>query len=86
MVQSIHQEPTQLFLMEQEISHLRLTLPAPLSLNKLTIDKPAGIALTFAGTQSIINVADNLSLFAGTLNDNGNTINIAKNVYNSGIT
>jgi hypothetical protein len=58
---------------------------APLSLNKLTIDKPAGTALSFAGTQSIINVADNFRLVLGTLNDNGNTINVAKNVYNSGM-
>ncbi len=57
----------------------------PLSLNKLTIDKPAGTALSLAGTQSIINVADNFRLVLATLNDNGNTINIAKNVYNSGI-
>jgi hypothetical protein len=62
-----------------------VNVAAPLSLNKLTIDKPAGSALSFAGTQSVINVADNFRLVLGTLNDNGNTINIAKNVYNSGI-
>ena len=62
-----------------------VNLAAPLSLNKLTIDKPAGIDLNFAGTQSIINVADDFRLAAGTLNDNGKTINIAGNVYNSGI-
>jgi hypothetical protein len=62
-----------------------VNVAAPLSLNKLTIDKPAGIALNFTGTQSTINVADNFSLVLGTINDNGNTINIAKNVYNSGI-
>ncbi len=62
-----------------------VNVAAPLSLNKLTIDKPAGTALSFAGTQSTINVADNFRLVLGTLNDNGNTINIAKNVYNSGI-
>ena len=60
-------------------------LAAPLSLNKLTIDKPAGIALSFAGTQSTINVADDFSLVTGSLNDNGKTINVAGNVYNSGI-
>ena len=62
-----------------------VNLADPLSLNMLTIDKPAGITLNFAGTQSTINVADNFRLVLGTLNDNGNTINIAKNVYNSGI-
>ena len=30
-------------------------------------------------------IADDFRLVAGTLNDNGNTINIAKNVFNSGI-
>ena len=55
-------------------------------LNKLTINKPAGTTLTFGGTaSSIINVADNFSLIAGTLSDNGNTINVSKNVFNSGI-
>ncbi len=62
-----------------------VNLATPLSLNKLTIDKPAGIVLNFGGTQSTINVADNFRLVAGTLNDNGNTINVAGNVYNSGI-
>ena len=62
-----------------------VNVAVPLSLNKLTIDKPSGSALSFAGTQSVINVADNFRLVLGTLNDNGNTINIAKNVYNSGI-
>ena len=60
-------------------------LATPLWLNKLTIDKPAGIILNFAGTQSTIIVADDFRLVSGTLNDNGNLINIAKNVYNSGI-
>ena len=62
-----------------------VNLATPLSLNKLTIDKPAGVVLNFAGTQSTINVADNFRLVLGTLNDNGNTINIAGNVFNSGI-
>ncbi len=35
-----------------------VNLAAPLSLNKLTIDKPVGVALNFAGTQSTINVAE----------------------------
>ena len=62
-----------------------VNLAAPLSLNKLTIDKPAGVVLSFAGTQSTINVADNLRLVAGTLDDYGKTINAAKNVFNSGV-
>ena len=62
-----------------------VNLAAPLTLNKLTIDKTAGIALNFAGTQPVINVASDLRLVLGTLNDNAKTINVAGNVYNSGI-
>jgi len=61
-----------------------VNLAAPLSLNKLTIDKTSGIALNFAGTQSEINLVNDFSLLLGTMNDNGNTINIAGNVFNSG--
>ena len=59
-------------------------LAAPLSLNKLTIDKPAGTALSLAGTQPVINVSNDFSIVAGSLNDNGKIINVAGNVYNSG--
>ena len=62
-----------------------VNLAAPLSLNKLTIDKPAGIALNFAGTQLTLNVLSDFRLVLGTMNDNGKIINIAGNVYNSGI-
>ena len=54
------------------------------SLNKLTIDKPAGIALNLAGSQSI-DVASDFRLVLGTFSDNGKSVNIAGNVYNSGI-
>ena len=60
-------------------------LAAPLTLNKLTIDKASGIALDLAGTQSTLNVTSDFRLVLGTLNDNGKTINIAGNIYNSGI-
>lgn len=60
-------------------------LAAPLSLNKLTIDKPAGTALNLAGTQSAVNVLNDFSLVAGSLNDNGKILNVAGNLYNSGI-
>ncbi len=56
-----------------------------LSLNKLTISKPAGIKVDLAGTQNTLNINDNLRLELGTLNDNGKTINVAKDVYNSGL-
>jgi hypothetical protein len=62
-----------------------VNLAAPLTLNKLTINKTAGVALNFAGTQTVINVASDLRLVLGTLNDNGNSINVAGNVFNSGV-
>ena len=62
-----------------------VNLAAALSLNKFTIDKPAATVVNFAGSQTTINVNDDFKLILGTLNDNGNTINTAKNVYNSGL-
>ena len=37
-----------------------VNLAAPLSLYQLTIDKPAGTVLNFAGSQPVINVTSNL--------------------------
>ena len=55
-------------------------------LNNVTIDKPAGVAVNFAGTSGTsINVAANFRLVLGTLNDNGNSINLSGNAFNSGI-
>jgi gliding motility-associated-like protein len=62
-----------------------VNLAAPLSVNKLTVDKTAGIILNFAGSQSVINVGSDFRLVSGTMNDSGKTINIAGNVFNSGI-
>ncbi len=56
-----------------------------LSLNKLTISKPAGIKVDLAGSQNTLNINDNFRLALGTLNDNGKTVNVAKDVYNSGL-
>src|SRR5664280_651655 len=59
---------------------------AALALNNFTIDKPAGIAVNFAGTSGTsINVASNFRLVLGTLNDNGNIINLSGNAFNSGV-
>ena len=59
---------------------------APQTLYLLTVDKPAGTALNFAGTAgSVITVTNNFRLSLATLNDNGNTINIGGTVYNSGV-
>ncbi len=62
-----------------------VNLAGALALNKFTIDKPSGTILNFAGSQKTINVDDNFRLALGTLNDNGNTINLAKDGYNSGL-
>jgi hypothetical protein len=62
-----------------------VNLATAFSLNILSIDKPAGSIVNFAGTQTVININDNFMLALGTLNDNGNTINVYKNVFNSGL-
>jgi hypothetical protein len=58
-------------------------LASPLALNNLKIDKAAGLVFTLAGTQTVLNVSGTLSVYNGTLNDNGNSINVAGNLYNS---
>ncbi|MBN2756342.1 MAG: T9SS type A sorting domain-containing protein [Bacteroidales bacterium] len=58
---------------------------AAFSLNNFTIRKAAGTSVSFAGTQNTINVANEFRLELATLNDNGNTINVLGNVYNSGL-
>jgi hypothetical protein len=56
------------------------------ALNNFAIDKPAGIAVNFAGTSGTsINVASDFRLVLGTLNDNGNIINLSGNAFNSGL-
>ncbi len=61
-----------------------INLTGPLSLNKLTIDKPAGVIVNLAGSQNTLNITNNFRLVTGTINDNGKIINIAGNVFNSG--
>lgn len=56
-----------------------------LNLNTLTLTKAAGIAINFAGSQKTVNLSGDLNLTLGTLNDNGNSIFVAGNVYNSGV-
>jgi hypothetical protein len=62
-----------------------VNIPGAMSLNKFTVDKPSGMSLEFAGSQKTINVTDNFRLVLGTLKDNGNTINVSKDVFNSGL-
>ncbi len=58
---------------------------AALGLYNLAFTKTAGVAVTFAGSQKTINVLGTFNLTLGTLNDNGNSIFVAGNVYNSGL-
>ena len=62
-----------------------VNLAGALSLNNLTITKSAGVVLNMAGSQTAINIAGILNLTTGTLNDNGDVITVAGNVYNSGL-
>jgi hypothetical protein len=56
------------------------------NLNNLTLNKTAGIAVNFAGNSgTVVNIANNLRIVLGTLNDYGNTLNVAGSLYNSGI-
>ena len=58
---------------------------SPLVLNNLTLSKTNGVSVDMAGTQSTINITGDFSLELGTLNDNGKTLNVGGNIYNSGI-
>jgi hypothetical protein len=62
-----------------------INLAASLTLSSLTVEKPAGAALTMAGSQNTLNVSSALRLVTGTLNDAGKTINVAGSVFNSGV-
>ncbi len=64
---------------------LTINTATALSLNNFTIDKPAGIALTLAGSQGVVNVGATLRIIAGTLNDGGKTVNVTGNLFNSGL-
>ena len=61
-----------------------VNLAGALALNNLKIDKASADALVFAGSQNLINVNGTLTLLSGKLGDNGNTINVKGNLYNSG--
>ena len=62
-----------------------INVAAPLGLSKLTLNKATGVALNLAGSQNTLNVSSDFRLVAGTLNDNGKTVNISGNVFNSGV-
>lgn len=64
---------------------LTVNTASALSLNNLTIDKPAGAPLTLSGSQGMLNVLGAFRLAAGTLNDGGKTVNVTGNIFNSGI-
>ena len=62
-----------------------VNLSSALNLNNLAFTKTAGVAVNFAGSQKTINVAGTFNLTLGTLNDDGCSITVARNVYNSGL-
>lgn len=62
-----------------------VNLSSALNLNNLAFTKTTGVAVNFAGSQKTINVAGTFNLTLGTLNDNGNSIFVTGNVYNSGV-
>lgn len=62
-----------------------IDLASPLSLNNLTINKSAGSIVKMEGSQKSITVAGDFNLNLGTLQDNGDVVSIAKNVFNSGV-
>ena len=55
------------------------------TLSKLTIDKPAGTKLTLKGLHTSLTATSDFRLVLGTFDDNGKTVNVAGNVFNSGI-
>ena len=61
-----------------------INLASPLTINKLEVDKTVSEALSFAGSQTVINITDSLILINGDIDDNGNTINASSHIYNSG--
>ena len=62
-----------------------VNLSSALNLNNVAFIKTAGVEVNFAGSQKTVNVAGTFNLTLGTLNDNGNSILVAGNVYNSGV-
>ncbi|MCJ7448505.1 MAG: hypothetical protein MUO72_12520 [Bacteroidales bacterium] len=62
-----------------------INLAVPLSLFTFTIDKPAGVSVNLAGSQNTLTVTDNFRLVLGTMNVSDKTINVARDVYNSGV-
>ncbi|MBK7712898.1 MAG: hypothetical protein IPJ37_19650 [Bacteroidales bacterium] len=62
-----------------------INLASPLSINDLKIDKSAGVPLNLAGSQPVLNVTGTFSLFNGGFNDNGKTVNVSGNLFNSGV-
>lgn len=61
-----------------------VSISTPLNLNNFSIDKPAGTSVDLIGSQNVINVNNDLSLVDAILNDNGKTINVSQDIYNSG--
>lgn len=67
------------------VQAITVNTAAALDLNNLTLTKAAGVHVNLAGSQSSINVAGALNLTLGTLNDNGKSVFVRGNVFNSGV-
>ncbi|MDZ7633090.1 MAG: hypothetical protein U5L72_01035 [Bacteroidales bacterium] len=64
---------------------LTVDLASPVTFSSFTADKPSGTELLLSGTQNSINVSGLFTLVSCTLNDNGKTVSISGNVFNSGL-
>lgn len=62
----------------------RIDLASALALQNLRIEKNKYFHVEFDGSQKTVNIAGDLWLENAELKDNGNTLNVAGNVYNTG--
>jgi gliding motility-associated-like protein len=61
-----------------------INLAAPLTLNKLKIEKDDEDIVQLSGSQTVLNIPDSLFILDGIFDDGGYTVNLSGNVYNSG--
>ncbi|MDX9728721.1 MAG: GEVED domain-containing protein, partial [Bacteroidales bacterium] len=69
----------------KEARMLAVNTVTPLSFNRFSVEKPAGVAVTLSGSQEIINISSGFSLVAGNLILGGKTLNISGSLFNSGV-
>jgi hypothetical protein len=61
-----------------------VNLAGALTLNKLKTDHLQTDQLIFGGSQNTINISDSLVILNGMLNDNGKTVNVSGDIFNTG--